>query len=291
MRFNYSSLVAIGALLIASTGFAAAPSSSATVSDADAALTESVAAAPTSNLIGSIDIRPTLSTDGHDTAGIENEIVLGYKVTPNTQFSYTQAFTTNLSNHGDTGLNLLADTGWFKGKFKNVWVSEDEDDSATYEFRVYTPTQGKARDAGLISGLRNSISLKKKLGATTSVSMYYVPVFWFYNKPGANNEANKWFDHRVYLVADWDITDKLAFSFPLLMSQSRYRNFAKGAKNNNKWTYDAIIYPEVTYSLNDNVSLGLALRSGVLFESDLSNFSIGNAIKDSATQLVLNVSL
>ncbi len=249
------------------------------------------AAPPTSKVVGVVDLRPSAHmATGQKTT--ENTFELGYQFAPSRTVSVVQYLETNVHNPdsaADKGLNLTVYDAFLRtrlGKLVNLGDGAD----LGYQSRVYLPTTSASRDKGLIATFRNYISLNKKFNDLVSVSLHELPIFGAYSKAGVGASANMIYENRVYLITALQITEKLSFELPIMLHNTRYQTF-EGAKNSATWAANLWIYPELTYQLTDNVSVGAAMYTSNLVAPDLSGFTLSDGFKDSVVQLVLGATL
>lgn len=250
--------------------------------------------APAGRVTGLLDFRPSYTSKTGE-LHTENTAAIGYQFNADRAIGYTQYVNSNLYNpqasEEESGLQAKLDVGFVNGKFKNLWQSEAKDLAFSYEARLYTPTSQSAQDAGMITTNRNYLTLKKTFNETFSLSVVELPIFHLYSRSGANGKANPFFENRVYLIADINLTSKLSLSLPLMFHQTRYANFQDGAKNNNSWGYFVYVWPEVTYAIDDTYSVGVSYYSDNLLTSDLAKFTLGDGLEQGVYQLVFTASL
>lgn len=260
--------------------------------------TEEVATPEPGKLVGTLDLRPTWTTK-KGTWITDNSLEMGYKPNANTQFSYCQFFATNLYSEksGDGGLGLSFPGAFVRAKFNNLWKSSDETWAFHYQPRLYLPLDAADREVGQITIVRNYFTFSKTVTDEFSLTFVELPMLHLYNKAGAIDPAdgepfaNPIFENRVYLMADFAFSEKLSLSLPLFIHAKRYRNFQAGAFNNSAWSFLVYTWPELTYSLTDKASLGLAYYSGNLVSADLSDLTLGSGLEDGAVQVAVTLSL
>lgn len=264
------------------------------VAGAGPSSTEATVQAPSAaKMVGSFEIRPSISTLGPDEYHTENEITLGVQFNPNTNLVYYQYFNTNLYNPNPTSsaLNFAEKDGFFRGKINNI-LSDASGNSFSYEGRIYTPVDPRSRDKGFITALRTYLKFSHKFNNAFTLTAMEVPIVFAHSKSGFNGSANPVFENRVYLVGSISFTDNLYLDLPIWFSQTRLRNYQAGAPRNNDWSYGVYVYPELTYLVNPNLALGIAYyNDGSLVNADLSGTSIGSGLDVGTTQLIIRASL
>lgn len=144
--------------------------------------------------------------------------------------------------------------------------------SLSYQNRIYLPTADYDQAAGMLTLVRNYVTLTKKVSDKISVTLIEMPILEAYSRAGTvtatGASANSIFENRVYLIGDFKLSSKFSLSVPLMFHQTRFADFQAGAKNNASWALLLWSYPELTYALTDNTSLGFAYYSGNLLEED-----------------------
>jgi hypothetical protein len=246
-------------------------------------------------IVGMLELRP--SWTGSNASGefhTENTAELGYKFNKDRYLGYVQYFNTNIydpTTPANKGLGLVAKDGFFSFKMNNIWESGDKSWSLSWNPRLYMPTDASLRDKGLVAYARNYLNLTKKVSKAVSFTLSEIPIFFAFNRPGDSGAANQFFENRNYLIFDWNITDKLTFEAQIMFHETRYRNFAPGAKNNDTWTYTLWTWPELDYAITPNATIGVAWESDNFVNPDLSAGFQANGANLAVTQLVFRASL
>ncbi|MBI1860413.1 MAG: hypothetical protein HYR96_05800, partial [Deltaproteobacteria bacterium] len=206
------------------------------------------AAVPASEFFGFFELRPSWITKMGE-EHTENTIEAGYRL-GGVKMSYLQWFNTNIFNPtteaqgaGEgNGLALIASQGLFRVKVADVWKSADQKTSLAYQGRVYLPTWSGDRDTGMLTQVRNYLTLKTEVSSLLTLDGSIVPIFHGSTRAGTvassgSLSANPIYENMVILEATFNFTDKLSLAIPLILEQTRYRDFAPGAKNNDAWAY------------------------------------------------------
>lgn len=280
----------------ATTGVGVGSPAGLSTGQAPAGLVETVAIPSKSEatLKAAIEFRPSWSSK-RGAFSTENNAELGYAFNKKTYVGYRQEFNTNLFDPSAkvSGMSLVAIDGILRADFRDVLVNKDAGLSFGYEPRIYLPTEAEERDKGRIFSTRQYLKVKKNLGTTTALTLMEVPILHVYNSPGTMaGGANPVFENRVYLVFDWTLIDgKLDFSFPVMFHNKKHRDFGAGAANNSAWAQKLWVYPELTYAVNKNFSLGLAYSSENLVAPDLSETTFKSGFESGLTQIVLRATL
>jgi len=250
-----------------------------------------------SKVIGNIDLRPSYTSKAGE-FHTENYVELGYQFNPKTQVSAAHNFTTNLYDPqaADSSLKLAAVDAYLRAKFNKIWVSSDTKLSLSYQPRFYLPITQANRDAGMLTAIRNYLTLTQELTDSISFSTVLLPILHVYSRSGSvasdgTAKANPFLEGRVYFVTDFTLTKKLSLSLPVMFHATRYANFQAGAKLNNTWGYFMWVFPEIIYALTPQIGVGLAYYSDNLVKEDLSGFTFGEGLEKGITQLVLQASL
>ncbi len=287
------------AALVAAFGATAAetPTSSTTTTTTSSSSTTTVSgSSKPGKIIGGIELRPSyLTTQGEYHA--ENWVQGGYQFGNGVSLSYRQEFRNNFHDVGrrDNSFDLSADDGFFRGKFGDIWKNGAH--SFYYENRVYIPTNHVRRELGMVTAIRNYARYKYNVSKSVQLSLEEMPIVHFYSQNGGRNpntgrlDANPWFENRVSLAAEWTILKDLKLFFPLVLRQTRFREFARGAKNNDVWVHRLYIWPELVFAVNSQINLGLAYQSGDLIAPDFSKSAIDQGFKTGMAQLILSASL
>ena len=247
-------------------------------------------------MIGVLDIRPTVAAKAGSWT-TENYAEIGYQFSKDRTVSYVQFFNTNLADGSDTteGVNLTFPGAFVRAKFNNIWKSQDESWSLGYQPRAYLPLTQADRDRGQIAVIRNYFTFSTKLSNSLSLSLIELPVVHLYNQAGYTNSdgeatANPMIENRVYVVAGITLSDKLSLSLPLYFHATLNRGFS-GASNSGDVSFVLYTWPELTYTLTDNASLGFAFVTGNWVEPDLSGFTLGAAFEQTSAQVALTLFL
>jgi len=252
-----------------------------------------VPAASESKFVGGIDLRPSVKTK-FGTNHSEDTLEFGYQWAKNRIFTVVQYFETNLKN-SDPGAEPFTLYDTFLRTRINKIAELADGLSFSYQSRIYLPASQGSKDRGMIATFRNYLTLSQKVNDVVTLTLSDLPILPVYTGGGVGSgetaSANAYFENRVYLIGDFQITSKLSLSVPIMFHQTRYSNFSEGAKNNNAWTYFLWTYPEITYELTGNTSVGLAYYSSNLVKSDLSELTLGDGLEDGVLQLVFAATL
>lgn len=235
---------------------------------------------------GMIELRPSWNPAGNE-FHTEDTLDLGYDFSPGFSLDYNQYVNTNLSNPRTGGFGLEPQDGFLRARFRNVWQNVRKDLTFEIEERLYLPTNAAKRDAGMIAALRSVFSLIKQVTPKFTLIAQEIPIIYGFDRSGTANGPNPAFENRLYLIASYDITPKLNFSFPLLLWATAQRRFGPTAvsADTSRWTYMAMIWPELTVAVAPQTFLGVSYYSG--------NFVDGfeKGLTDGVTQLVLRQTL
>lgn len=246
-------------------------------------------------ITGLVETRPTWTTKSGE-FHTENTLALGYEFNPDLAIGYVQYINTNIYDPAaDKGVGVIVDDGFARVQLNNLWTNPANGLALSYEPRLYVPTSAASRDAGMVATVRNYIKLKKTFNPTFSITAMELPMFHLYTQAGkvvdGAKSANPVFENRFYVIADWNLGAGIAISVPLLFHQARHADFEAGAANNNTWSFTLYTWPEITYAVTPNVSVGLAYQSGNWVASDLSSFELGKAFDTGMAQFILSASL
>lgn len=278
-----------------------APTSSATEGRVlDSAVSGSTSSATVnvatdSMITGTVDLRPSWGSKRGE-VHTENWVDLGYRK-GNLHLVYEQDFYTNIYSPGSAseGMNLTLWDGFFRAKVADVWVSPSKTYSLSYELRPFVPTRATERDKGMITVVRNYAKFAAKVSDNVTLSLWEVPVIHFYNRAGNDiagvASANRAFENRVYLMADWAIAEKWSVNIPLWLTSSKFREFG-GAASSGKWEQAIWFYPELDYAFSKNYTLGLSWYNDVSFvNSTMSDVDFSTAFESGITQVVFRATL
>lgn len=243
------------------------------------------------NFFGVAEIRPSWAPNGH-TLTSEDYAELGYNVSPDIKLSYAQNFVRTLYSPSTKSSDVLGsvDAGLLRARINNFWVNTQEGLSLSYEQRLYLPTAQRDRDQGMIAVSRNYIKFAKAISPDVSVILMDLPILAAYDRPGflrgTTPVANPIFQNRIYLLTSINFTKSLNLVLPIMFHQTRYRDFMPTARANDGWDFMVWTYPELTLTVNGNLTFGLAYYSDSFVKPDLSGFTIGQGFENGIVQLV-----
>lgn len=261
-----------------------------------AVTTEAAPAAPVSKVVGTMDLRPSMRL-ADDSFHTENAFELGYQFAPGRILTAVQYFETNLSNPSPniSGANVTVYDTYLRARFNKLWEDKDLGLSFSYQNRTYLPVSQASRDKGMIATFRNYLTLSKTISDSVTFTFSELPIFGVYDRPGVVNAkgeltANMAFENRLYFITDISLVKDLRLSLPLFLYQTRARSMA-GAVNDAAWTFTAVVWPELTYTVADNMSLGLSYYSSNLIAKDFSQTTISDGLSKGTVQVVLGATL
>lgn len=254
------------------------------------------ASEPAITPMGMLDVRPGYLPKSGEFYS-ENAAELGAKIGKNAQLSYFQAFNSNLlsRNEATTGVAPSMQPGYIRGKLNNIWENAENKLKLSYEQRLYLPVTEAQQNTGLIFASRNYFKLNRKINDTVSLTLSEIPIFFLNSRSGvgagATARANNIFENRVYLIADFTLTEKLSLSIPLMFHQTRTGNYGEAA-NANGWSHFVWTAPELDYQVAANTTLGVAYyNNDSLMAADLSDTNISGALESGVVQLVFTQTL
>ena len=235
-------------------------------------------------MLGEIDLRPQMVGPGTDATkyGTDNTVTLGYQFTKDVTLLANQGFTTNLYNPDaktDAGLGFKLGDTMFQTVVGNIAKSGTL--SLGYENRVYLPTGEGSRDTGNLAVVRNYLKLKNQFTSKFALTLSEVAIFHAYDQAG----KVPGYENRVYLIPEIKFTDKLSLVVPVNLNTV----FANGTGSITK--YKLWIYPQLTYSVTDNYTIGANFISGNLANDRLSELDVRKGLDTGIVELVFNAAL
>lgn len=250
---------------------------------------------PSLKVLGSVDFRPTWAFKTGEMR-TESEAEAGVAFNKNLSLTYVQDINTNFytpKNEEASGLGAKLSVGFIRTKVKNILTWDNDKFSLNYQSRLYLPVDEPTQKKEQILAARNYVYVSRKLSDSVKLSLYEIPIFFINNRAGVGKSANNVFENRVYLIADYQITEKLSLSVPLMFHQTRKANYSATAANNNDWTFWVWTNPELDYAITDNYTVGLSYYndSESLMTSDMKKFQIGTGLESGVLQLVFYASL
>lgn len=290
---------ALLALILSVNSFGESSSTSVSPStanpDSGGSVTEAVKApaSPDHKFFGTLDMRAEYysMTGTYDTS---NFIQFGYQFNPDVKVSYYQGFDSNVSGASlygvkAQGLNPIWDQGFLRTRVANIYKNGGF--SINYENRIYMPTLPLDINSGNVTRIYNAIKFVEKVSDMVTLTAVEVVSPQIYKVAGTDaNGPNPWYENRVYLVADFQFTDKLSLDLPILMYQDKYRNYGTSDLSGN-WGWIVYTWPELDYAINDNVTVGLAFVSDNWVAPDLSSITIGHAFRNADFQFIVTLSM
>jgi hypothetical protein len=202
---------------------------------------------------------------------------LGVRFNPNLYLGYQQNFVTELSQDpNDPKQAFRLDNGFLRAKIDNVWVEpESKSLSLSFEPRLYLPTPPSKADAGMVMTILPYLKLTQKISDDCSFTMKEGPSLPLYTRDGTytpatrdkpeSSSVNANFENFFWLQFDYAPAKKpISLSVPLLLISTHYRDFDPSADNNASWSYFLELYPELTFTLDRHLYLGVAYETGNL---------------------------
>jgi len=249
-----------------------------------------------SKILGNFEARPSyrmLVGEFHS----EDSATLGYQFDQKNSVVYKQDFNTNIyepKSAAVSGLNASLADGYLKEKFNDLY--NDGKLSLSYEGRQYLPTSTVRRDAGMVTALRNYVKLKYQATSNFALSFEEVPVIHIYSSAGTITGkgplANPVFENRASVGLEYVFSDKIKFMCPFLVSDLRTRGYSSLAENNEKWLHRIWINPEVYYTVNSNVIVGLGFYSENLIQNNnFTDMIVDRGIEQGTVQFIVSTSL
>ncbi len=246
-------------------------------------------------LVGTLDIRPSDVFKENDSFRFSNSVSIGYRFPYPLQILYQQEIWTNLSNSpalpGPAQGTVFARDGYISVLADKFWIAEDNKAYLTYEARTYLSTFSVRRAAGMISAVRNYLTIGHKLGPGATVSLTETPIMHFFSQDSYKGKANPVFENRLQAKATFQLTQNLTFGLPLIWQVTKMRQ-SPGASKSGIWDHYIWINPELFYSLDSHYSVGMAYYDlGSLTRGDLSDLTIMEGLRDGVVQFIFKASL
>ncbi|MBI1860764.1 MAG: hypothetical protein HYR96_07600 [Deltaproteobacteria bacterium] len=258
-------------------------------------LQASLPTSSSSQWTGALEIRPSFLANSNQIYG-QNYAELGVTLNAATYLGYQQMFMNNFQNSNpqfEDGPQLALSDGFFRLQLRNLWRRGGS--SLSFEPRVYLPTDENLRFQGMISRLRLNTTFEQRFSRWFSLFVIEAPIIHFYDRAGANDpgtgapSANPEYENRVILNSQFTFSKSWSLSIPFILQSVRYSNYQIGATNNDTWSNTVLAWPELTYSVNRNLQLGLAYQTGNLISSDMSQFTIDKGFAAGSAELVFHI--
>lgn len=217
---------------------------------------------------------------------------LGVQFTQNFNLSYNQILLNDYRTRLNSGFNFRLDDAYVRAKWNEILSLSSPDLKFGLEQRYYIPTSTTSSEKTMVGGLRNRLLTQIKVNDTFSLGLEESPVVYWYRDVRTGKGINEIF--RNYFVVTPTLTamkGKLNFFFPLYVQNSLHRESFGGAGNRGPWKHQVFLWPEVTYSVNDTLELGLTAVTGNLFSDDLVQTTFSSAFKDVLTALEVTLSI
>jgi hypothetical protein len=148
----------------------------------------------------------------------------------------------------------------------------------------------------MLTALRNYAKLKYQATSNLALTFEEVPVFHIYSGAGSTTPkgpvANPIFENRAGMGFEYAFSDKLKLICPILLSDVRTRAYSSLAANDNKWLHKVWVNPELYYTVNANVVVGMGFYSENLIQNN--NFTdtiVDRGIEQGTTQIIFSTSL
>lgn len=252
--------------------------------------TATVTTTSSAKILAGAEIRPTYFPNAAQDAsyGTENNVLAGYRFDSNTWLYYRQDFATNLyGNNVEGGLGLTVLDGSVRGGIGNIWQNGNW--SLNYEGRAYTPTSEFSSESGMITYVRNYFYLNNAISEQVTLYVAEAPTFHFYSQDlNAVGNSNPNLENRTYVGVNWAPTSNLKVYFPIKMSNVHARVSGEGQS---AWGHRVYINPEIFYSIDANLKVGLGLETRSFVDAAFGDFSFSRAFDASKSYAVIAASL
>jgi hypothetical protein len=277
----------------------AAPSPTGPEQEDEASVQDSIqetvqAPASSGQLMGMVEIRPsyTRETDEFHT---ENLLELGYRFSPNFRIRFQEQINTNISDPTtpNEGLHPELMQGFLGATFGNIWANNGW--SLSYEPRFYIPETDRDFASKRYGTLRNYVMLSKQVTDFYTLTLMEIPILHFHGARGfVSNSgapvANQYYENRFYIMNDFTF-GKFTFEFPILFVSQSKLDFG-GVEGD--WAHNLWFWPTVSYAIDNNMSVGVALYTESIVAPDLSGFTVtdkGAGLSNSVAQLLFRATL
>lgn len=244
------------------------------------------------------DLRPSVSAVG-GSYFLDNEIGLGYAITPKTNLNYTQRFQVLLRNkdieHEEEGPDFHEHhDGFFQLNVDEIAAIGSSE--VSYETRIFTPTSELKRNRGFITALGNFFKIIVPVSSQFSICVSEGPVIHSFSKAEYNGAdgivSNPLLENR--LVASFDanfFSQKLRVSLPISWHEFLHYSSSQGAKFSGSWSHAIWISPEITYKVAKDMQLGISYHSENLLKDFTYTVALQEGLQGGAFQMVYRMQI
>lgn len=252
-------------------------------------LKETVTVPSTAHFTGLIDIRPSYSRE-YDGVHFENVIDIGYRFNSRFRISANQWINTNgFTETSNNDFNPTLMQGFVRATFSDIWKNGNW--SLSYEPRVYIPESQSDFTSNRIVSLRNYVMLANQVTSFYRVTFMEIPIMhWYASRGHSDSKGNQYFENRFYINNDFNF-GPVTVSLPILFISSSILDYNGTAGG---WQNELWFWPEVDYNINQNMQVGVAVRTESIISPKLDKFTVldkGMGLSNTVAQLILRATL
>lgn len=242
---------------------------------ADGASQTTVSPSP-SKIFGFLDLRPSYAPSSGSVRS-ENTVEAGYEFNPEYRLTYVQWWNTTANFYE----GIYAHDGFFR--FRANRVAGGSKLALNYQARLFLPTFVARQQAGFVGSVFNQLQLAWTVSPEVSVSVSTAPNIPFFTRAANAGRANLAFENLAVASFDWTVFPDLMVSLPFFFISRKART-VEGARGSSDWSHLLIFWPEVSYNLTKNVTVGLSYYTDNLVSSSIDALTLDNAFANGVFQ-------
>ncbi|NBV50034.1 hypothetical protein EBR78_02300 [bacterium] len=242
-------------------------------------------------LTGIFEVRPTLATR-KGSLGTENFYEISWWLKPDKRLSFGENFFTAPAPNKSQSVSM--GDGFLRYQARDVKKNEVTGMTVSVDVRANLPLSQASRDAGMITALRSTVLIAMPITTSVRFEFRNTPILYFFKAAGhessAGPVAHPVVENRTSLGPVINLSQSVVLMAPLNFSLMKYRKYRPGASHEGELQPDLSFSPEVDWTINPNLYLGLAFRTESLMMRDQIGMILSNTAGSGYLQFVMGLS-
>lgn len=242
-------------------------------------------------LTGIFEVRPTLATRKGNFS-TENFYEVSWWLKPDKRLSFGESFFTAPGPNKSHAVSM--GDGFLRYQARDVKKNEVTGMTVSLDVRANLPLSQVSRDAGMLTALRSTVLIMMPITETVRFEFRNTPILYFFKAAGHESSsgpvAHPVAENRTSLGPVINLSQSVVLMAPLNFSLMKYRYYRPGASHEGELQPDLSFSPEVDWTVNPNLYLGLAFRTESLMMRDQMGMILSNTAGSGYLQFVMGLS-
>jgi len=242
-------------------------------------------------LTGIFEVRPTLATRKGNLS-TENFYEVSWWLKSDKRLSFGESFFTAPGPNKSHSVSM--GDGFLRYQARDVKKDEVTGMTVSVDVRANLPLSQASRDAGMLTALRSTVLIMMPITENVRFEFRNTPILYLFKAAGHESSsgpvAHPVAENRTSLGPVINLSQSVVLMAPLNFSLMKYRHYRPGASHEGELQPDLSFSPEVDWTVNPNLYLGVAFRTEGLMMRDQMGMILSNTVGSGYLQFVMGLS-